>query len=339
MNAIATYDTRSGLEFIFVVFATVTTFILVVLSVQLYRCLMEQDRAITRNQGLDQRDQLLEIVKRAILWIIGYKGEEREKASVQEIDLNWINRYSGSIILRFVPIYAVYIFSLLMLTRPVFLEGNQYATFGYSQDPVWLYTMLLVYVASNVIFDYLSLRFSYRHILNAQTSKRYIFYFVKDGIYAAILFLPSQIISCFLWVFKRENREFPGMQDSLLQNFWDISLWPYAFVSHYGATDVTGQLFPGQLLITGTVFFPTIALVSIFVVFSIFLKLSLYTKRLLLKLDLDRLCRIYLKINLVGIFEPKDKVARFGYCNLAMLVVLQLIMVTAISQLVDIIVG
>ncbi len=79
MNAIATYDTRSGLEFIFLVFSTVTTFILVVLSVQLYRCLKEQDRAITQNQGLDQREQLLEIVKRAILWIIGYKGEEREK--------------------------------------------------------------------------------------------------------------------------------------------------------------------------------------------------------------------------------------------------------------------
>lgn len=338
MNAIATYDTRSGLEFIFVVFATVTTFILVVLSVQLYRCLMEQDRAITRNQGLDQREQLLEIVKRAILWIIGYKGEEREKASVQEIDMNWINRYSGLIILRFVPIYAVYIFSLLMLTRPVFLEGKQYTTFGYSQDPVWLYTMLVVYVTSNVIFDYLSLRFSYQHILSAQTSKRFIYYFMKDGIYAAILFLPSQIISCFLWIFKRESREFPGMQDSLLQNFWDISLWPYAFVSHYGATDVTGQLFPGQLLITGTVFFPTIALVSIFIVFSMFLKLSLYTKRWLLKLNLDRLCRIYLKINLVGIFEPKDKVARFGYCNLAMLVVLQLIFVITFSKLAGLII-
>ena len=160
MNAIATYDTWSGLEFILLVFSTVTTFILVVLSVQLYRCLKEQDRAITQNQGLDQREQLLEIVKRAIPWIIGYKGEEREKASVQEIDLNWINRYSGSIILRFVPIYALYIFSLLMLTRPVFIEENQYATFLYWQDPVWLYTMLVVYVASNVIFDYLSLRFS-----------------------------------------------------------------------------------------------------------------------------------------------------------------------------------
>ena len=69
------------------------------------------------------------------------------------------------------------------------------------------------------------------------------------------------------------------MQDSLLQNFWDISLWPHSFVSHYGATDVTGQLLPGQLLITGTVFFPTIVLVSIFDVFSVFLKMTLYTKR------------------------------------------------------------
>ena len=127
------------------------------------------------------------------------------------------------------------------------------------------------------------------------------------------------------------------MQDSLLQNFWDISLWPHSFVSHYGATDVTGQLLPGQLLITGTVFFPTIVLVSIFDVFSVFLKMTLYTKRLVLKLDLDRLCRIYLKINFVGIFEPKDKVARFGYCNLAMLVVLDLGIVTALSKLVDLI--
>ncbi len=80
-----------------------------------------------------------------------------------------------------------------------------------------------------------------------------------------------------------------------------------------------------------------VALVSMFVVFSVFLKMTLYTKRLLLKIDLDRLCRIYLKINLVGIFEPKDKVARFGYCNLAMLVVLDLGIVTALSKLVDLI--
>ena len=39
-----------------------------------------------------------------------------------------------------------------MLTRPVFIEGNQYGTFLYSQDPVWLYTMLVVYVAPNVVF-------------------------------------------------------------------------------------------------------------------------------------------------------------------------------------------
>ena len=35
-----------------------------------------------------------------------------------------------------------------------------------------------------------------------------------------------------------------------------------------------------------------VALVSMFVVFSVFLKMTLYTKRLLLKIDLDRLCRI-----------------------------------------------
>jgi len=82
------------------------------------------------------------IIKTAILWVIGYRGEERERTRFSEVNIAWIHRYRTSIVLRFVPVYAIYILGLLVWTRPVFFDGHTYHTFRYSTDLSKLFVLL-----------------------------------------------------------------------------------------------------------------------------------------------------------------------------------------------------
>jgi hypothetical protein len=159
--------------------------------------------------------------------------------------------------------------------------------------------------------------------MEAIETKRYVFPFFKNAMFAASLFFLSQIVSCVLWVYKRQDPSFPKFDQGVLQTFAEIALWPYAFVTGPGSSQITSEAFPGQLLITGTVFIPTIILVSLFIIFSSFLKLTKIIKKLLLTHQLDRFCRVFLLVRLIGVFEPPEKVERFGYCNLAFLALLE----------------
>jgi len=89
--------------------------------------------------------------------------------------------------------------------------------------------------------------------MKAQTSHRYTFYFLKDIVVASVIFIFSQSVSCVLWVFKREDTSYPEIGTNVFQNFIDITIWPYTFVSGQGASEIISPLFPGQLIITGTV--------------------------------------------------------------------------------------
>jgi hypothetical protein len=147
------------------------------------------------------------------------------------------------------------------------------------------------------------------------------------------LFVPSQIVSCVLWVYKRHNPDFPALHGNLVHQFLEVATWPYAFVTGPDATQIVSGLFPGQLLITGIVFFPTLLLISIFVVYYAFLQLTQAIKKLLLSRELDNLCRAFLRVRLIAIFEPAEKVKGFGYCNLAFLGLLDLSIVTVLGAL------
>ena len=133
---------------------------------------MSQDVAITNGKRSDIRLDVIDIIKRAILWIIGYKREERERVSVEDINLQWVETYRMSIVLRFLPVYAFYILSLVVLTRPVYYTNGDFVSFPYSSNLHDLFALSIMYIISNVFFDYISLKYSLAHVMKAQTSHR-----------------------------------------------------------------------------------------------------------------------------------------------------------------------
>lgn len=318
------YGWAVGLEEVALLYVLVTIGLVGLLSLQLYRQLQEQDAALSRGLPLRIRDQVLLIVKTVILWVIGYNGQERERTRFADVDVAWMDKYRTAIVFRLIPVYALYILALLVWTRPVYFDGHVYRTFSYSTDLSKLFTLFVLYVSSNIFFDYCSLRITFSHFTRAQTTGQYLYYFTRNLITVFALFVPSQIISCILWVYKRGDPAFPALEGDPLHQFIEVTTWPYAFVTGPDATQIVSPLFPGQLLITGLVFFPTLLLVSLFVVYSAFLRLTQVIKTLLLSHQLDKLCRAFLRIRLIGLFEHENRVKGFGYCNLAFLGLLDL---------------
>jgi hypothetical protein len=324
MGQYSSYDVLRGIEQVIVFYVVISTALLGILSLQLYKSLQAQDSSLERGAKQDIRAQTLLIVKRAILWVFGYKGEEREKTSFKEVDLEWVTRNRSSIVLRLIPVYGLYILALVVLTRPVFFDGKQYSAFNYSKNLYDLAIMFLIYVTSNVLFDYLSLKYTFSYVMRSLEGKRYASNFLKNALIAVLLFVLSQVVSCLLWIYKRQDPSFPKFDQGIAYSFLEIALWPYAFVTGpAGSAQIVSAVFPGQLFITGTVFIPTIMLVSLFILFSCFLKLTESIKKLLLSHRLDKFCRIFLLVTLVGVLDPK-KVRTFGYCNLAFLVLFNL---------------
>jgi hypothetical protein len=298
MGQYSSYDIVRGLERVLLLYLLLTVALLVVLSLQLYRSLQAQDSSLARGTAADIRSQALLIAKRAILWVFGYKGEQREKTPFSKVDLKWVNRNKPAIIFRLVPVYGLYILALVVATRPVFLYENVYHIFNYLTNLYDLSVLFVIYVSSNILFDYFSLTFTFYCVMQALATKRYTFFFVKNATFAVSLFLLSQIVSCILWVYKRQDSGFPKFDNSIFHNFFEISLWPYAFVTGPGSAQIITDPFPGQLLITGTVFIPTIMLISLFIVFSVFLKFTMIVKELLLSHQLDRFCRLLIRVSL-----------------------------------------
>lgn len=331
MGQFSAYDWLFGIEQILLLYAFVTVAFVGLMSVQLYRRLQEQDAALARGQASPVGAYVILTVKTAILWVIGYRGEERERTRFVDVDVRWMDRYRTSIIFRFVPAYALYILALLVWTRPVFFDGHSYHTFKYSADLYKLFILFVLYVGSNVFFDYCSLRVTFAHLDLAQKTGRYAYYFTRNLVTVIGLFIPSQIVSCILWVYKREHPSFPDLHGNIVQNFFEETTWPYAFATGHDATQIVSGLFPGQLLITGIVFVPTLLVVSMFVVYYGFLQVTQAAKRLLLSHRLDDLCRAFLRVRLIAIFEPPDKVKGFGLCNLAFLGLLDLSIVTLLG--------
>jgi hypothetical protein len=60
---------------------------------------------------------IINYIKRVIFWVMGYRGEDREKQPISELDANWILTNFRKIFLRFCIFYFVYIWGLV-LTKP-----------------------------------------------------------------------------------------------------------------------------------------------------------------------------------------------------------------------------
>lgn len=333
MGTFSTYDILNGTVLILIPFLITVFLILVLLSAHLYACLQAQDADLVEGRSTDIRSDVLDVMKRGVLWVIGYRGEEREKVNFRDVDLDWVSRYRASIFFRFLPVYSVYILALVVLTRPIYLAGEKFQTFKYSENLHELFVLLVIYVISNILFDYASLRYSLANVMNAQKSGRYVFFFLKDVVIATVLFLMSQAVSCVLWVLKREDSDFPSFDDGLFSQFIEITIWPYAFVSGQGSAAIVSDPFPGQLLITGTVYFPTLMLGILFIVFTLFLAVARTIKSFLVSRQMDKLCRLFLKVHLVGMFNPEAIGNKFRYCNYAFIALLNISFITTISVL------
>lgn len=314
------YDLWMGTQLVLLIYLCVFLFIAIVISLGLFQSLRKQDAELTSAKTIDLRLEALRVLKRALLWVFGYKGEERERTPIADVDAKWIKKYRGSIFARLVPVYAVYILLLVIWTRPVFHDGQNFVPFQYNPNLPELLSLFVVYVASNVFFDYLSLRFTFEHVLKARASKRYFTFFGRDMLFAAGLFLISQVISCVLWYLKREGVEGFELGSGLFSSFAEITMWPYAFTTGQGSTEIVSTLFPGQLLITGTIFFPTVMLGMAFVMFTLFLKIADLIKRFLVSKSLDRICRVFVKIRIRAMFAPTPDGANFSHCNLAFVI-------------------
>jgi hypothetical protein len=328
MGPFSSYDVVRGVERVILFYLAATIVLVGLLSFQLYKSLQQQDSSLARGVRTDIRSEILLIAKRAILWVFGYKGEERERTPFSEVDLDWVNRNKVAIILRLVPVYGLYILTLVVLTRPIYFEGDEYHVFKYSTNLQELFALFIGYVSSNLLFDYFSIKFTFSSVTRALATKRYVFLFTRNAMVAGSLFFISQIISCVFWVYKRQDPSFPKFGQNALANLSEIALWPYAFVTGQGSSQIVSEPFPGQLLITGTVFIPTITLVLLFVIFSLFLRLTELAKTVLLSHKLDGFCRLFLRVRLVALFEPPRRVKTFGYCNLAFLALLDLALVS-----------
>ena len=211
MGRFSNYNWAGGFERVIVLYILLTIALVGLLSLQLYKYLREQDSVLAQGQSSKIREQVFLIIKTAILWVIGYKGEERERTRFNEVNVAWMDRYRTSIVLRFVPVYAIYILGLLVWTRPVLFDGHTYHTFRYSTDLSKLFILFVVYVASNIFFDFNSLRITFSHLERAQSTKRYGYYLSRNLITVFGLFIPSQLVSCALWIYKRETPSFPPL--------------------------------------------------------------------------------------------------------------------------------
>jgi hypothetical protein len=333
MGPYSHYDVAWGIERVLLLYLILALALLGVLAVQLYRTLQAQDSSLARGTAADPRSQALIIAKRAILWVFGHKGDQRERTPFIKVGLKWVDRYRSSIIFRLLPVYGLYILTLVVLTRPIYFDGSAYQIFKYSPNLGELFILFTVYVSSNILFDYFSLRFTFSCITEALATKKYASIFAKNVAFASFLFLLSQLVSCFLWIYKRQDPTFPKFDKGVFYNFVEITLWPYAFVTGPGSSQITSDPFPGQLFITGTVFIPTITSVLLFVIFSAFLKITASLKTLLRSHKLDRLCRLLIRVKLVGLFETPEKLQSFGYCNLAFLVLLELSLASGVGAI------
>ena len=182
MRPYSSYDITNGMLMIAKAFSIVVVVFLALLSMHLYRCLQAQDSELVDGAKADVRGDVLDVIKRAILWVIGYRGEDREKVSVAGVDLAWVLRYRASIFFRLLPVYAIHILALVVLTRPIFNAGNGFEIFTYSENLHELFALLVIYVCSNIIFDYFSLRYSLGNVMDAKSTGRYVFYFVSGAL-------------------------------------------------------------------------------------------------------------------------------------------------------------
>ncbi len=364
LNDLYSYDLLEGFYYVLLMISSVFVFtgflfihkLLSPLSLMDKYISSIKDQKTAKYINLDSvYNQIYTIPRKLILFLFGHNGNNREKTPEENVTQEWVNENSTLIFRRFLPIYMVYISSLVILCRPVSFEGLENTFYGYEKNQTTLFTYLIIYVFSNSFFDFFSLRYSLNNlnqiiaIKNKSQSLSKIFLItMKDLLFAGFCFIFSQVISCFLWYFKRDTYEAVNLSTSgeiinTAYLFIDITLWPYAFIGANDANSILNVYFPGQLLITGTVFIPTIFVLLMALSLAFFLQLSYQIKIRLsyLKINkttLEDLCSKPVFIPFYSKVKQKgDK--NISYCNALLIGALYSLSSVVLSSIISAVIG
>jgi hypothetical protein len=251
------YDLVRGIEFVAIWVMIVFCLVLVLGIRAHYRLMNTYDAVNSFKPSREKRVRvILTHIKRVLFAVLGYQGEERERETLEELDEKWIIRNRGKIMTRFCVFYFIYIWALILTTRALFI------------DPMTGQIAILPYT-SKQIFGFAMIYFTAKNLEKIRSDPRITvagILLLKNLAYSFVFFCFSQLVSNLIWPLKT-NVDIP-----LLSRFVSpaIVLWPYAFVLDASSSSPQYLLpiFPGQLLITGTVFLPTLIIVLLFM-FSI----------------------------------------------------------------------
>lgn len=287
------YDFGKAMEFVAVWIMLVFMIVLVLGFRAQYRLMNKYDALSQQEAGKRAgTEMVLSYIKQIVFAVLGYQGEQREKEPLYQLNEGWIFANFGKIFFRFAVFYFVYIWALIVTTRALLIDPATGAVhvLAYTPKQLFGFVMICSYIASNSIFDICSIYFTIRHLRKIQEQPRLstaTFYLLKNLGYCFVFFLLSQIFSNVIWPLKT-NLPIPWAD-----RFFSpaIALWPYAFIinARTSPPEYLHLIFPGQLLITGTVFLPTLIAVLLFVVSAAMTRVLQPLKKLIIAEDLQLL--------------------------------------------------
>jgi hypothetical protein len=289
------YDLVRGIEFV-AVWVMIVFCLVLVLGVRAhYRLMNTYDALNSFKPTREKRARvILTHIKRVLFAVLGYQGEERERETLEELDEKWIIKNRGKIMTRFCVFYFIYIWALILTTRALFIDPvtGQIELLPYTSKQILGFIMIGVYIVTNSLSDISAIYFTVRHLEKIRNDPRVTVagpLLLKNLVYSFVFFFLSQLVSNLIWPMKA-NVDIP-----LLARFVSpaIVLWPYAFVldASSSSSQYLLPIFPGQLLITGTVFLPTLIIVLLFIFSVLWIRTVGLLKRALVAYNL-RLYRI-----------------------------------------------
>lgn len=286
------YDLAKGLEFVALWSMAVFVVTLIVTARAQYNLMNAYDTLNPFRHSQQERIVfILDYVKRLIFLVLGYKGEQRERQSLDDLDEHWITDNYGTIFRRFCIFYFIYIWALILTTRALFIDPvtDEIHVMIYTSKQIYGFAMILIYILSSSFFDIWSIYFTIKHLRKIKQNPRAIValgYLSKNIAYSFIFFCCSQAISNLIWPIKT------NIDVSLFDRIFSpaIIFWPYAFTldSTSASPQYLHPIFPGQLLITGTVFLPTLVVPLLAIFLLIMMNILALLKRYLIANDLTQ---------------------------------------------------
>ncbi|MBI2707656.1 MAG: hypothetical protein HYX35_05030 [Proteobacteria bacterium] len=284
------YDLAKGMEFVALWIMIVFCLVLFFSFRAQYRLMNTYDALNSFNPTREKRIQvMLAHIKRVIFSVLGYQGEERERQSLDQLNAKWMLENIGKISIRFFVFYFIYIWALILTTRALLIDQDtgHVQIISYTSKQIFGFLMIGIYIVTNSACDMLSIYVTIRNLEKIKQNPRLAvatMYLVNNLVYSFFFFMLSQLVSNLIWPLKT-NMDIP-----LADRFFSpaIALWPYAFVldASSSSPEYVHPIFPGQLLITGTVFLPTLVIVLLFIVLSLSILAVQYLKRFLIMHDL-----------------------------------------------------